>query len=245
MYVGNSTNYSLQGILPDSTIDTEFGIVVPVLFSVQTFGADFPYFEFSQMSEKALFFTKNILNKKKDGDSEMNINTNVSGKKENANINNNNNNELKLSIMEENKLNKMVVKNGSNQMNKNKNVSSETKNKITNHGLDDKKDKRNTKLIQETEFDPSPNNYFPKFSKNYNHINNSSTIQIGEKTETKLFGTKVSSTSTAILSKNSPILSGMSKTKKTLVTAVINGENINIEKRNNCIESVGRNNHFM
>ena len=37
--------------------------MVPVIFTLQVYGCDFPFFEFSQMSEKSLFFTKNSLNK--------------------------------------------------------------------------------------------------------------------------------------------------------------------------------------
>ena len=249
MYVGNSTNYSLQGIIPDNAIATEFGIVVPVLFSVQVFGADFPYFEFSQMSEKSIFFTKNVLNKKKDSDAEMKIDIDLAGKKE-ISCQKDESNDFKVAIMEENELHKVVVGNGFNPMSENENKSHNAKNVFTNCDQINKKcsthdDETNTKLISKIEFDPSPNNYFPKFSKNYNHINNSSVIQIGEKTETKLLGAKVSSTSTAILTKNSPLLSDMSRTKKTLLSAIIQGENISIEKRNNCVESVGRNDHFM
>ena len=42
-----------------SSVLPHIGVMVPVLFSLQIYGADYPFYEFSQMSEKSVFFTKN------------------------------------------------------------------------------------------------------------------------------------------------------------------------------------------
>ena len=62
--MGNNVNYALEGLIPDDVLVAETGIVVPVVFSLQVHGLDYPYYEFSQMAPKSVFFTRNAANRR-------------------------------------------------------------------------------------------------------------------------------------------------------------------------------------
>lgn len=249
--MGNEINYSLSGIIPETIIYTELGIVVPVLFSVQTYGADFPYFELSQMSDKSIFFTKNVLNTKKEKTDESlkNVFPAINNSEKDFRLKNHlkiGDNDGDDKIINNNDINKIFNQNNKSLRTNNDNTNKKNREKISGKNYKNEEElavKMKEKI--EEKFDPAPNSYFAIYSKNYNHINNNFNIQLGEKTETIQTDKNIVSTNTAILTKTNPFLTDMSRTKRILISAIVKGEKIQLEKRGDSIQSVGCNDHYL
>jgi hypothetical protein len=166
------------------------GIVVPVVFSVQIYGSDYPYFEFSQMSDKSLFFTKNSKNKKTVKkpmlltNSEMDNNT-VKIDKISTSINKNSKIIDKNStnvVQNSHKNEKNSVKFEKNSHNSSFSSLPEKQNMIFYENSNDNNDyKNNTGVENIDQFDPAGSSslYFPTLEKKYNHINNTYNLQLG------------------------------------------------------------------
>ena len=204
--------------------------MVPVIFTLQVYGCDFPFFEFSQMSEKSLFFTKNSLNKsipqiipkiekievetmeiKKTVRDTFPYNMPAPMKIKNEREINSKKNNLVVNIGQNSNDNN---NDGNKKNNDNKN------NELTPYQKQEEIYKKKSKELQENieknkiekeerekkeiedRFDPSPTTSFPTFNRTYNHISNKTSLELGNDKNTikNENNNLVISTHTAIIS---------------------------------------------